>query len=35
MSVSYKKLWKGNGWLNQHIFKAVPNRRIINYDFFF
>lgn len=26
---------KGNGWLNQHIFKAVPNRRIINYDFFF
>ena len=29
-------IWnKGNGWLNQHIFKAVPNRRIINYDFFF
>ena len=29
-------IWnKGNGWLNQHIFKAVPNRRIIDYDFFF
>ena len=29
-------IWnKGNGWLNQHIFKAVPNRRIINCDFFF
>lgn len=29
-------IWnKGNGWLNQHIFKAVPNRKIINYDFFF
>lgn len=29
-------IWnKGKGWLNQHIFKAVPNRRIINYDFFF
>ena len=29
-------IWnKGNGWLNQHIFKAVPNRRIINYDSFF
>lgn len=29
-------IWnKGNGWLNQHIFKAVPNRRIIYYDFFF
>lgn len=29
-------IWnKGNGWLNQHIFKAVPNRRIIDYDFLF
>lgn len=29
-------IWnKGNGWLNQHIFKAVPNRRINDYDFFF
>lgn len=29
-------IWnKGNGWLNQHIFKAVPNRKIIDYDFFF
>ena len=29
-------IWnKGNGWLNQHIFKAVPNRKIIDYDYFF
>lgn len=29
-------IWKGNeGWLNQHIFKALPNERIVNYEFFF
>ena len=29
-------IWKGNdGWLNQHIFKAIPDEKIIKYDFFF
>lgn len=29
-------IWKGNdGWLNQHIFKAIPDEKIIQYDFFF
>lgn len=29
-------IWQGNdGWLNQHIFKAVPDEKIIKYDFFF
>ena len=26
---------KGNGWLNQHIFKAIPKTDIICYDYFF
>lgn len=29
-------IWnKGKGWLNQHIFKAIPNLEIIDYNFFF
>ena len=29
-------IWtKGEGWLNQHIFKAVPNNAIISPDYFF
>lgn len=29
-------IWrKGDGWLNQHIFKAIPNQKVIDYDFFF
>ena len=29
-------IWnKSDGWLNQHIFKAVPNEEKIDFDFFF
>lgn len=29
-------IWNGEeGWLNQHIFKAIPNEKIINYNFYF
>lgn len=29
-------IWnKGKGWLNQHIFKAIPNEEVIDYNFFF
>jgi len=29
-------IWnKGEGWLNQHIFKAIPNTEIIMPDYFF
>ena len=29
-------IWnKGKGWLNQHIFKAIPNSAIIDRNFFF
>lgn len=26
---------KGDAWLNQHIFKAIPNKEIVNSNFFF
>lgn len=29
-------IWhKDNGYLNQHIFKAVPNKAVINYNYFY
>lgn len=29
-------IWnKGEGWLNQHIFKVLPNTSVVEYDYFF
>lgn len=29
-------IWnKGKAWLNQHIFKAIPNSKVVEYEFFY